>query len=227
MAIAYNTSTVRSGLGFQLDAANRKSYPDSGTSWFDLSGRSINCTTNGAVTYSNGYFSGFTSGTGFVSAALTNSNPAVLNHGTGDFTYSFWLYFANFSDSQSIYTIDGAAFGQFLIRVSNSTQVQINGPSSQFLYSVGTLSANRWYNLVIIRQSGSVSMRVDGAAVGTPTAFTDSISATTSNTIRLGAPFFSGQVLSGRYAALSVYDRALTAAEVTQNFDALSGRYGI
>ena len=38
MSIAYNTSIVRDGLVLQLDAANVKSYPGTGTTWYDLSG---------------------------------------------------------------------------------------------------------------------------------------------------------------------------------------------
>jgi hypothetical protein len=35
MAISYNTSVIRNGLVLYLDAANPKSYPGTGTSWFD------------------------------------------------------------------------------------------------------------------------------------------------------------------------------------------------
>ena len=38
MAVNYNTSIVTNGLVLALDAANRKSYSGSGTTWTDLSG---------------------------------------------------------------------------------------------------------------------------------------------------------------------------------------------
>ena len=44
MGIAYNTSIVRDGLVLHLDAANKKSYPGSGTVWSDLSGNDRNGT---------------------------------------------------------------------------------------------------------------------------------------------------------------------------------------
>jgi hypothetical protein len=56
MGIAYNTSIVRDGLVLHLDAANPKSYPGSGNTWFDLSKTKTIATVAGA-TYNQTYFS--------------------------------------------------------------------------------------------------------------------------------------------------------------------------
>ena len=57
MAIAYNTSIVRNGLVVHLDAANTKSYPGSGTVWYDLSGLGRNLIIYGSPTFNSaGYF---------------------------------------------------------------------------------------------------------------------------------------------------------------------------
>src|SRR6056300_111169 len=47
MALAYNSRIVRDGLVLHLDAANVKSYPGSGSTWFDLSGNGNNFTLAG------------------------------------------------------------------------------------------------------------------------------------------------------------------------------------
>ena len=55
---------VTDGLVLCLDAANKDSYPGSGTTWYDLSGNGYNSTAAGTVgpTFnSNGYFE-FTGG---------------------------------------------------------------------------------------------------------------------------------------------------------------------
>ena len=52
MGIAYNTSIVRDGLVLHLDAANRKSYPGTGTVWTDLSGKGNHGTLMNGVGYS-------------------------------------------------------------------------------------------------------------------------------------------------------------------------------
>ena len=51
MGVAYNTSIVRNGLVLYLDAANKKSYPATGTTWFDLSGNGRNGTLTNGPTY--------------------------------------------------------------------------------------------------------------------------------------------------------------------------------
>ena len=53
MAIFYNPRTITDGLVLCLDAANRKSYPGSGTTWTDLSGRGNTGTLTNGPTYSS------------------------------------------------------------------------------------------------------------------------------------------------------------------------------
>jgi hypothetical protein len=53
MGIGYNTSVVRDGLVLYLDAANRKSYPGSGTVVKDIVSNSINGTLLNGVSFSN------------------------------------------------------------------------------------------------------------------------------------------------------------------------------
>ena len=48
---------VTSGLVLSLDAANTKSYPGSGTTWFDISGNNNHFTLFNSPTYNSlGYF---------------------------------------------------------------------------------------------------------------------------------------------------------------------------
>jgi hypothetical protein len=79
MAIAYNTSIVRDGLVLYLDAANPKSYPGTGTTWFDLSGKGNNATLyNSPVFNSAGYFS-----PDGVNDAAEITNNATLDFSSG------------------------------------------------------------------------------------------------------------------------------------------------
>ena len=56
MGVAYNTSIVTDGLVLCLDAANAKSYPGTGTTWYDISGNNNNATLYGSPVVSNGVF---------------------------------------------------------------------------------------------------------------------------------------------------------------------------
>jgi len=53
MGIAYNPRIVTDGLVLALDAGNTKSYPGSGTTWYDLSGNGNNGTLTNGPTYSS------------------------------------------------------------------------------------------------------------------------------------------------------------------------------
>ena len=55
MGIGHGADIVRNGLVLHLDAANKKSYPGTGTAWNDLSSNN-NFTLNNSPTLSNGYF---------------------------------------------------------------------------------------------------------------------------------------------------------------------------
>lgn len=53
MSVKGGPDIVTDGLVFNLDAANRKSYPGSGTTWYDLSGNNNNGTiTGGSMSHS-------------------------------------------------------------------------------------------------------------------------------------------------------------------------------
>ena len=53
MATNYNPSIVTDGLRFCLDAANTKSYPCSGTTWTDISGKNHDGTLTNGPTFSS------------------------------------------------------------------------------------------------------------------------------------------------------------------------------
>jgi hypothetical protein len=89
MAVSYNTSLVRNGLVLYLDAANKKSYSGTGTSWIDLSGNSNNATLENGAGYNannNGTMS-FDAIDDY--ANITNSS--IGNFGTSNFSVNCWF----------------------------------------------------------------------------------------------------------------------------------------
>ena len=55
MSLNHSPKIVTDGLVLCLDAANRKSYPGSGTTWFDRSGRGNHGTLVNGAAYSSSY----------------------------------------------------------------------------------------------------------------------------------------------------------------------------
>ena len=87
MSVFGGPDIVTDGLVLHLDAANRKSYPGSGSTWYDLSGNNRNGTINGSPVFSNGYFD-ITSDTTYISVSNNGLVPR-----SNDFTYCCWIKF--------------------------------------------------------------------------------------------------------------------------------------
>lgn len=213
---------VTYGLKVYLDANNQASYSGSGTTWNNLTSVDLDADVTG-LTYSNGYFTDF----GAVGFDLSTTNKAtIFNHGTSDFTYSYWLNFNSFSGMQTLFTLSGAPFGQVLIRLNDDTSIGYIGPTSSFgLNLPSSMVTNKWYNIALVRRSGVMYNYLNGI-VGTNNAFTDNIVASSGYAAQVGAPFFAGQNIDGKCSIFSVYSRALNEAELIQNYKVLKGRFG-
>jgi hypothetical protein len=83
MGLGHSPSIVRDGLVLYLDAANPKSYPGSGTTWFDLMGSNNGTFINGATHNSNNLGGVLLDG---VDDYVSLSNPQTLNPGSNSFT---------------------------------------------------------------------------------------------------------------------------------------------
>ena len=232
MATNYNPSIVSDGLVLCVDAANPKSYPGSGTTWKDLSGRENNMIlVNGASFDSGNKGSISFDGTNdYVDGDFTSD----VQFGTGDFTFSTWLLLDSSTSNQNVFDTRKDAGGSsssadrqgFMLRTTGNTTYDFRFDNS----SLQTFSAtvDVFNNIVISRISGTINIHVNNI-------LSHSFSNTNNNNIqgklRLGAFIDSSQndhVFHGKISQFMVYKgRGLTAAEVQQNYNALKGRFGI
>ena len=91
----FNNSIVTDGLILHLDAGNKNSYPGSGTTWTDLSGKGYDGTlTNGPSFNSQGYIS-FDGSNDYITTA-------DIDHGTSQFTLETWVYFSSLSTAAAL-----------------------------------------------------------------------------------------------------------------------------
>ena len=82
---------IRDELIIHLDAANTKSYPGTGTTWYDLSGNNNDFTMSGTPTYSNGEFTLNNNGFFIIPTPTTNTSTTfVLFYKTTD-TQELWF----------------------------------------------------------------------------------------------------------------------------------------
>ena len=232
MAVGYNPRIVTDGLVLCLDAANTKSYGGSGSRWYDLIGNQ-NGTISGATHTSGagGYFSFDGSNDRVV---ITNNELARI--GTGNHTITAWVNndivteedFIGTGTSQGdvllmIYSQAGGGSGGFRGHAWSSTS------NSNTIDSPRAIGTGNWNMLTQrVTWGGNIDLFENG--VLTATLSLSGGAPTSSRTqfiIGCRANGGGSSHFDGKIANVQVYNRALTADEIQQNFNALRGRYGI
>ena len=228
MAISYNPRIVTDGLVLCLDAGNAKSYSGSGTTWTDLIGNGNNGTLVNGVGYSgsNGGSLSFDGVDDYVDLTST------IQFDTGDFSISGW--FRSNSGNTNFKQIWNSGYNggnpDVEITINQTTNI-LNfyvrpGSSAQTSYSVDD---NVWRYFVGVKTSSLISLYVNGSFVsstsGTFTSDVDSIGVVPR--IGNGLNGISNRPFKGNIAQVSIYNKALTASEIQQNFNATRSRFGI
>jgi|LakMenE01Jun11ns_1017448.scaffolds.fasta_scaffold9652621_2 hypothetical protein len=219
MGIRRGPNIIQSGLVLSLDAGNIRSYPGSGTAWKDVSGRNNNGTLTNGPTYS-------TDNKGTIVFDYTNdsiqsfSNPTLGTPST--FTLSAWVRSSNIAQDQNIFN----ANPPFFLRITSSTmRCCVYTGSWIFVNGSITLSSNVWYNLVLTYDQSFVKgyvnsvLDVNSAKTGSPVwGSLNSIGFTTGGE---DAPSVTN------IANAMIYNRALSASEVLQNYNMTKTRFGL
>jgi len=236
MGIVYNTSIVRDQLHVLLDFANIKSYPGTGLTVNNLS-QLGNFAFNKATSVANGVaiFDGLNPGN-------TMSSPSSLGiHGTESFSYQFLINPKSSSSIDSpgearvceqlgwpntffilqILHNSGNPFYRFFGKALNSEsdQISVNTPA-------GAAILNSWQLVTIV---------LDRATTNTAILYINNTKYSASVTSALGSVGNGNPLrIPSSYAEAEVdiscvlgYRKALSDAEVAQNFEALRGRFGL
>jgi len=218
MATLYSPRIVTNGLVLYLDAGNRRSYPGSGTSWTDLTGNGNTGTlTNGPT---------FDSGNGG-SIVFDGVNDFVQTTFNSSFTAMTLMGFIKRNGSQGTYT--GILFSRETsvtgLNFYTSNQLGYHWNDSYFTFNSNlTVPDNTWSMVTMSVTSTAATLYVNTSSV-TNTA---SHGTTTINDLKLGQDeIFGNRFMNGNIATTLLYNRALTALEVTQNYNALRSRFGV
>ncbi len=236
MAIVYNTSIVRNGLVLYLDAANVKSYPGTGTTWVDLSGRNNNGTMN-SVSFSTNKM------TFDASADYISVNHSADFNFSSVMTISAWIKVNSFNTS-SIYNVlskkpsfnntqkgwscqyDYRTTGVLQFRNNDATVLNDSTPTANVDNTALLNQTTTYCNSVWTINGTAVSFFINGQARGTGTAAYTNTDTTTPIYIGYSQGSIGDPALLSDLSTISVYNRALSAAEIQTNFEALRGRYG-
>ncbi len=233
----YNgTNFITSNLKLYFNPSLLTSYSGTGSTVSDLSGNSLSGTLSN-VTFNKKYFD--FNGT---SSQISISDNALLEPGTGNWTMEVWFKVDNVSGSQVILgkfdTGGGAIDVSYSVRINSSSSVysQIgNGLggtlNTHYSNSTGyTITTSTWYQAVYVYSNtgDTFTTYINGSSIGTVSSTIGNLLNTTSN-LYIGS-YNNGefsQYFNGQIGIVRIYSSALSAADVSQNFEANRSTYSL
>jgi hypothetical protein len=221
--------SVQDGLIFDLDAGNYLSYPRSGTTWTDLTGKGNNGDLLNGTTFSGG------------------TTPSILFDGSDDYvrifgsanynwgnqiTVNSWFYNRGTPSYRGIINNGyyySCSFEQRLGRENNGTD--INMIVRKDLSTSGNLNMrvlrDSWNMSTLTYDGTSVNGYVNGELKAT-TPLTGSIyTAPRDIVIGMRGLDSPGEFFDGNISNTQIYNRALSPQEIIQNFESQRVNYGI
>ena len=230
MAYHNNPRIVTDGLVLCLDANSKRSYSGSGSTWYDLTTNGNNATIVNATYNSNGYFTfdgtgdymTCTTATGWTS--LTDMCAFVIARPT-TISRRHYLFDSRY---------DGSNLGFGLGLDSDNSPFHFANDASGYdeATSPTTFSTNNFFIFGLFRQGNSIQI-LDSDSV---TKITPSIASNTLGTgtltpagYTIGAPHTLSDTYTwiGDIAAVWIYNRVLSQAECTENYNAMKTRFGL
>jgi hypothetical protein len=221
MGIARGPKIVTSGLVLALDAADKLSYPGSGTTWRNLASNNFNCTlTNGPT------FSGANMGSIVYDGVDDSGTCNLVTSDANNVTLEAWFKITTLPGTIILYNGNSAASGYGFTHgacgATSTTLYVFFGGLNCNVVSYAGMTTNVWYQAVYTRTttpSTSNILYINGISRSTNTSSNPNAPAGTTS---IGDPGYPGYISIAR-----IYNRALTATEVLQNYNATKGRYGL
>lgn len=238
MGINYNPKIVTDGLVLHLDAANVKSYPGTGTVWKDLSGNGNDGTLVNGVGY-NSANNGSMVFDGANDYGILNNKLNLTT--TAAITFCSWIkttqpntgiwceHSIDFNQNNS-FLVDFGEFGG-----SGSFQFSDKGDAGyNIAYTSPGYHDGNWHYFSAVSNrtllaTDQISLYVDSIYNTILHPSHRANNNTNYSTFRLylftrnGASYFA----RCNVGLVQIYNRALSVAEIQQNFNATRGRYGI
>ena len=207
---------VTSGLLLNLDAGNPSSYSGSGTTWFDLSGNGNNFTLNGSLTFNN--TTGFT-GFSQVNRWFRNSFPVNLktSQGGNGYTTCVWARCTGTGSWQKLIG-NGDEQNYIDLYAASTSGNYYQEDGSTLYYNDGIEVANNGLAMAnsVWRMYSSTNLNS-----GLLTNPTDAFGIGSEGDGQFAYPWI------GNIATVMIYNRVLSTTEMTQNFNAMRGRFGV
>jgi hypothetical protein len=211
---------ITNGLTLYLDPANSASYSGSGINWNDLSGSGNHATLVNSPTYNSTVAGGVFSFNGVNQYVSTSYIPSTTC------SISIWFYNnLNYTDYNrgifSTYKFGGPYNGIYMGTYSPSLNLSRDGNAGYSTSVTPALNINTWYNITVTSKPGAILVYLNGVLKSTINSSTSH-----ADVLNIARSRFDANYWSGYIGAVMIYNKELTALEVTQNYNSLKSRYG-
>ena len=214
---------VQSGLQLYLDAGNAASYPGSGTAWTDLSVNGRSGTLTNGPTYSSADGG---------SIVFDGSNDYVQCTGSLTVTAATFVTWIKRNGNQGQY--DGILFSRgtnttgMNFQASNQLGYHWNDAGNTYNWQSGLTVPNLTWCMIAVSVTSTAATAYLCQTGGTTTA-TNTVNHSSSvlNDIKLALDDAAARYFNGNIAIAHLYNTALSAADISQNFEVNRARFGV
>ena len=235
MAVGYNPRIVTDGLVLALDAENTKSYPGSGTTWYDLSGNGYNFninasaySTNGGIPHMNfeGSYGSAKYAAGFQDVPSTGGEGTIIIFSTILNSTETWrtlvrgasadhqVIVQSGTNNLGIYDNNG---GQFID--SGFDIDSLPNPYTKFNFMCWRLSSSSPYYKFQYNDNSTIYQITDSNATFNNGFYVIGAYHNQSSAVGTSSQYW------GKIGMFLYYNRTLSDVEVQQNYNAIKGRY--
>lgn len=209
---------VTNGLVLNLDPSNPNSYSGSGNTIYNLTGLGNTGTlTNGPT------FSGLSAGSFTFDGSndYINIPRAGLVYGTGPKTLMAWAKLALYVDGVQVI----ASYGSGPNATFFISAYRLTGQSGGYNNDLfgGTITLNTWFHICNVYDGTTAFLYFNGVLM-TSGAKPWNVTSTTYDG-KIGAQIEPQQYFNGNISQVQLYNRALSATEIQQNYNATKGRF--
>ena len=218
MSFHYSPKIVTDGLVLYLDAANTRSYVSGSTTWTDISRGVNNGTLINGPTFNSGnggsiVFDGTNDYVNVVSATSLNEPKTI----------EIWMYITSQQTGMilsrgianyELYTFtDGFVYTYW----GNAFNASTNNPS---------ITLNSWNQFCFTISGATETVYKNGTLIGARTLNTTPSYSNTGD-LNLARRDTNTLYFNGRLGNIKFYNRALSATEIQQNYNATKTRFGL
>jgi hypothetical protein len=235
MGFYRGSSIVTDELFLALDASTSRSYPGSGTTWFDISGNQNNFTLFNSPTYSNGIFTfdgvnDYVSSTSTLNLSITSTVTVEVLFKVPSVTTNVMIFehTPNWNTNPGALGAYSNSQGGGASPPTTNNFIHTNSASSRVDFQFTNLT--NFTHAAFVYRSGTTTKAYNNASLVTTVSGPSTpnvISGYANNTFYIGSRGGTGAFGAMDLAFLRIYTKELSTQEITQNFNVTRNRFGI